>query len=93
MWGQLLANIRHTIAHAIFHLVLTETAPTPTRAPVAAGAGQPAAASQPTLAMRENRPDQKAVPAARVNGKKVGRNDPCWCGSGKKFKRCHGLAA
>ena len=22
--------------------------------------------------------------------KKVGRNDPCWCGSGKKFKQCHG---
>jgi preprotein translocase subunit SecA len=22
--------------------------------------------------------------------KDVGRNDPCWCGSGKKFKRCHG---
>ena len=21
---------------------------------------------------------------------KLGRNDPCWCGSGKKFKRCHG---
>ena len=21
---------------------------------------------------------------------KVGRNDPCWCGSGKKFKNCHG---
>ena len=21
--------------------------------------------------------------------KKIGRNDPCWCGSGKKFKRCH----
>jgi preprotein translocase subunit SecA len=21
---------------------------------------------------------------------KVGRNDPCWCGSGKKFKKCHG---
>jgi preprotein translocase subunit SecA len=20
----------------------------------------------------------------------VGRNDPCWCGSGRKFKRCHG---
>jgi preprotein translocase subunit SecA len=20
----------------------------------------------------------------------VGRNDPCWCGSGKKYKRCHG---
>ena len=22
--------------------------------------------------------------------KNLGRNDPCWCGSGKKFKRCHG---
>jgi preprotein translocase subunit SecA len=21
---------------------------------------------------------------------KIGRNDPCWCGSGKKFKKCHG---
>ena len=21
---------------------------------------------------------------------KIGRNDPCWCGSGKKFKQCHG---
>ncbi|PIU99509.1 MAG: hypothetical protein COY22_01195 [Candidatus Tagabacteria bacterium CG_4_10_14_0_2_um_filter_40_13] len=20
----------------------------------------------------------------------MGRNDPCWCGSGKKYKRCHG---
>jgi preprotein translocase subunit SecA len=23
-------------------------------------------------------------------GKKIGRNDSCWCGSGKKFKKCHG---
>jgi uncharacterized protein YecA (UPF0149 family) len=23
----------------------------------------------------------------------VGRNDPCPCGSGKKFKKCHGVAA
>jgi preprotein translocase subunit SecA len=22
--------------------------------------------------------------------RKIGRNDPCWCGSGKKFKQCHG---
>ncbi|MHB1244253.1 MAG: preprotein translocase subunit SecA [Gaiellaceae bacterium] len=29
--------------------------------------------------------------ATAVNEHKdVGRNDPCWCGSGKKFKRCHG---
>ena len=26
----------------------------------------------------------------RREGKKVGRNDPCPCGSGKKFKKCHG---
>jgi len=23
-------------------------------------------------------------------GQKVGRNDPCPCGSGKKYKKCHG---
>jgi preprotein translocase subunit SecA len=25
-----------------------------------------------------------------VRGDKVGRNDPCPCGSGKKYKKCHG---
>lgn len=24
------------------------------------------------------------------DGKELGRNDPCWCGSNKKFKKCHG---
>jgi preprotein translocase subunit SecA len=24
------------------------------------------------------------------DGKPIGRNDPCWCGSGKKYKKCHG---
>jgi len=23
-------------------------------------------------------------------GRKIGRNEPCWCGSGKKYKQCHG---
>ena len=32
------------------------------------------------------RPVQRSVP-------KVGRNDPCPCGSGKKYKKCHGAAA
>jgi hypothetical protein len=31
-------------------------------------------------------PYRRAVP-------KLGRNDPCWCGSGKKLKKCHGAAA
>ncbi len=29
-------------------------------------------------------------PTQRRTGEKVGRNDPCPCGSGKKFKKCHG---
>jgi preprotein translocase subunit SecA len=28
---------------------------------------------------------------APPGGAKVGRNDPCWCGSGKKYKKCHGV--
>ena len=30
------------------------------------------------------------VPVVKDEHQKVGRNDPCWCGSGKKFKQCHG---
>ncbi|PCI19321.1 MAG: preprotein translocase subunit SecA [Piscirickettsiaceae bacterium] len=33
--------------------------------------------------------EEKTQPFKRTN-KKVGRNDPCPCGSGKKFKQCHG---
>jgi preprotein translocase subunit SecA len=32
-------------------------------------------------------------PKTPVSSEKVGRNDPCPCGSGKKYKRCHGAAA
>ena len=28
--------------------------------------------------------------ASSNENQKLGRNDPCWCGSGKKFKKCHG---
>jgi preprotein translocase subunit SecA len=44
-------------------------------------------------------PNQGAAPAGEEAGKvktvtrsepKVGRNDPCPCGSGKKYKKCHG---
>jgi preprotein translocase subunit SecA len=33
--------------------------------------------------------DPAAQPFVR-HGPKLGRNDPCWCGSGKKYKHCHG---
>jgi len=40
-------------------------------------------------------PEEQMAPAPveqrRVNpGEQIGRNDPCWCGSGKKYKKCHG---
>jgi preprotein translocase subunit SecA len=34
-------------------------------------------------------PEQEGQPFVREE-QKVGRNDPCPCGSGKKFKQCHG---
>jgi len=30
------------------------------------------------------------APIVKSDKEKVGRNEPCWCGSGKKFKLCHG---
>ncbi len=37
--------------------------------------------------------DDAQVKTVRRDAPKVGRNDPCWCGSGKKFKKCHGQNA
>ena len=34
-----------------------------------------------------------AAQPVKREGSKVGRNDPCPCGSGKKFKKCHGVNA
>jgi preprotein translocase subunit SecA len=38
-------------------------------------------------------PAQAQAPKPVRAGAKVGRNDPCPCGSGKKYKKCHGAAA
>ncbi len=32
------------------------------------------------------------APLVKAPSEKIGRNEPCWCGSGKKFKLCHGAA-
>jgi preprotein translocase subunit SecA len=37
--------------------------------------------------------DDAVVKTVRRDEPKVGRNDPCPCGSGKKYKKCHGTAA
>ena len=34
--------------------------------------------------------DDAPIKTVKRDEPKVGRNDPCWCGSGKKFKKCHG---
>jgi preprotein translocase subunit SecA len=38
-------------------------------------------------------PEPEAAPIQQrrvAEVEQIGRNDPCWCGSGKKFKKCHG---
>jgi preprotein translocase subunit SecA len=29
-------------------------------------------------------------PGFTPSGARIGRNEPCWCGSGQKYKKCHG---
>ncbi|MCH7691484.1 MAG: SEC-C domain-containing protein, partial [candidate division Zixibacteria bacterium] len=53
-------------------------------APAAGVATQPNPMAEASQAGREARTFRREQP-------KVGRNDPCPCGSGKKFKKCHGM--
>ncbi|HEY1694882.1 MAG TPA: preprotein translocase subunit SecA [Polyangiaceae bacterium] len=55
---------------------------------VAGGDEEPAPAPRPA---QRQQPRVQVQPARR-EGPKVGRNDPCPCGSGQKFKKCHGAA-
>jgi preprotein translocase subunit SecA len=52
-----------------------------------------APAPAPDGAIDPTRPPPVAPVSATIRrqGEKVGRNDPCPCGSGKKFKKCHGI--
>jgi preprotein translocase subunit SecA len=73
----------------------------PKAEPVAAFAPLPRAAAAPMPAGVPSRPaapprvggDDAPVQTVRRDEPKVGRNDPCPCGSGKKYKKCHGTAA
>jgi preprotein translocase subunit SecA len=47
----------------------------------AGGAATPVGAAGGAVATR---------PTVKSEHEQLGRNDPCWCGSGKKVKRCHG---
>ena len=80
--------------------------PEPPRAAAGLGAGarrRAAAAPQPDLQRphrgavgfakaepKEAKGGSDEVQTIKREGRKVGRNDPCPCGSGKKYKKCHG---
>jgi preprotein translocase subunit SecA len=100
MFDELQAQIRADVVNAIYHLQMRQQEPPPpppTEAAFAPGAtgGSPdgdANGTNGTAAAR--RPQRGAATAVAARAatptSKVGRNDPCPCGSGKKFKRCHG---
>jgi preprotein translocase subunit SecA len=55
--------------------------------------GEPAAAPAApaaTAATATGAAAQAAGTVVKSEREKLGRNDPCWCGSGKKYKKCHG---
>jgi preprotein translocase subunit SecA len=54
---------------------------------LAAAAGAPAAAM---AAAEADLLEAAPVVQRHTDANEPGRNDPCWCGSGKKYKRCHG---
>jgi preprotein translocase subunit SecA len=63
--------------------------PAPAAASVAEFPGSGAAASpRPALVGGDDAP----IKTVKREEPKIGRNDPCWCGSGKKYKKCHGAA-
>jgi preprotein translocase subunit SecA len=95
MFDELKATIRHDVTHTIFRVSLQQQPAQPRppvrnlvegRAAVAGATGSAAGAATATAVAAGN--GNGASPAR--SGPKIGRNDPCWCGSGKKYKKCHG---
>jgi len=77
MFQSLLDGIRHDVARTLFRVsIVKKEAPQPPPSPMA----KVAAAS----------PASNTKQQAKASGQKVGRNDPCPCGSGKKYKKCCG---
>ncbi len=62
-------------------------------APMGAQALAAAAGGPGAVAAAEHEAMQTAAPVVQqrhTDASEPGRNDPCWCGSGKKYKKCHG---
>ena len=96
MFDELQANIRADVVNAIYHLQMRQQAPPPpppTEAAFRGDGSNQAPSNGAEGAPRRARATAAAgagVGARATSPAKVGRNDPCPCGSGKKFKRCHG---
>ncbi|MFQ5880714.1 MAG: SEC-C metal-binding domain-containing protein, partial [Dehalococcoidia bacterium] len=103
MWQQLTDHIHQSVVRRIFQVTLAPTQsetprPEPPRQVRTSGPAKEAATgrSQATAGGRQARAG--AAPPTLVGAattsaskpKKVGRNDPCPCGSGRKYKKCHG---
>ncbi len=78
MFEDLVATVKRDSVRYLFHVRIAEPQPAPQPKV------QVAAASSGKGAL---------VGAPREVSGKVGRNEPCPCGSGKKYKRCHGAVA
>ena len=85
------SKIQSDIAHMVFRIQLTFDQPTNGRARSVPPRGR-AAARQPSRETAVSRVGNagRRADASASSGRKVGRNQPCPCGSGKKYKRCHG---
>ncbi|MHB8590091.1 MAG: preprotein translocase subunit SecA [Candidatus Dormibacteraceae bacterium] len=100
MFNELRERIQASIVARIFRVQVQRNVPPPPPSPLVQQVMEsgPAEPDGTDGAARNGAPKQRrAVPAvagqapagAGAQGK-IGRNDPCWCGSGKKYKRCHG---
>ncbi len=81
MYGELMNDIRGDVVKTILTLHIQ-----PRQA--AGEAPAPVQATPIARNIRTNR-DAPAAQTVRKSGPELGRNDPCWCGSGKKYKNCH----
>ena len=85
---QLLGNIQHDVVHTIFR-VQPAVAQQPIRTQVTEESDQaPAAPGEP-----DGNGNGNGIAPVQRKARKVGANEPCPCGSGKKYKHCHGAPA
>jgi preprotein translocase subunit SecA len=59
-------------------------------APAASAPAKPSAPSASAAPAQAQPAERRAPAAAGLDTPPAGRNDPCPCGSGKKYKKCHG---